>query len=83
MQKHLSLAGRAGLVCLLLAILACANLSAVDKPLMNWTARQERLAGDQLEGGLLYPEQYFRKVREKGVQDSRIQGFKCLFSNDF
>ncbi|MBW1852104.1 MAG: hypothetical protein JRJ15_11860 [Deltaproteobacteria bacterium] len=65
MQKHLSLAGRAGLVCLLLAILACANLSAVDKPLMNWTARQERLAGDQLEGGLLYPEQYFRKVREK------------------
>jgi NTE family protein len=50
MQKHLSLAGRAGLVCLLLAISACVNFSAVDKSLENWTDEHQRLAGHQIEG---------------------------------
>jgi NTE family protein len=52
MVEHLIQAWRACLVCIALAISACANFNAVDKPLPHWTPElnrqtKERIVGDR------------------------------------
>ena len=50
MLKHLFRASRPCLLSLAVAISACANFTAVDKPLQQWTPAMHQRIGDQISG---------------------------------